>query len=163
MAVSLEEALATEVQRTLETIDGADPFRTSPRTITDAPASLEDLGARGLPAIVFAVDGAQPRGAATGRVRLGHPVRFWLFARADASANAKTNALALKADVQAALMREWKSGTTAENVVAATGADFVAWNLTAGGATTTSLRRRGDAWVLGLQITATVQRDFDRP
>ncbi len=162
-AISVLEALGLEIVRALGTVNGVEPFRSTINSINDSLVAFEDIGTNGFPAVSFEISRVEKSGASFGRVRLTHQVRFFLYAKADREHDAKTSVLALLADVERALTREWRAGATAANVKAATSADFVLWDFGGIGPIACSPKKRGDGVALDVSFVAVVHRDIDLP
>lgn len=160
--ISVEEALAAEVRRVLEDI-GGDDYRTQPRTIRDGPLNLEEVGSHGFPAIGFEIDDVQTQWHGTGRVRSAYGVTLYLYAKAAYGIDARTAVLALKQDVERALMKSWKDHATPTNLHNATGADFIGWLPAEPGLVTYGPGKKGAGLALDVCFTALIVRDFDRP
>ncbi|MDP8225618.1 MAG: hypothetical protein P9L99_19825 [Candidatus Lernaella stagnicola] len=106
---------------------------------------------------------AKRTAAVTGRIRMSVSVRFSLFANASRSVDANDGVLSLAADVETALMREWKNGTSADNLSTACAADFILWQFDKLGRVKHSPQKRSTAHAFDLWMTAVLHRPFDQP
>jgi len=158
------EALSNEVLRVLGTINGTGLYDSNLRTIKDAPIAFESVGERGFPAASFEINRIENAGGSTGIHRLSYTVDFYLYAKAKRGLTPMQSITRLVADVERALVAQWKLGTTRDNIRAdSPGAQFIEWDFSGVGVQVYSAEERGEGIASEVSFSAIIHRGYDTP